>query len=644
MKGPPSRIWRWVFAASVVGIGAADAIVLDLVRAYFGSGYNGVALHGAGEIAAFFAVGALFDVAAVAAVWGAVLLLARLVRARPLRALTAAALAGITLPLAFDLVLHRLHRVLGDVLELRLLLNLAAGSWGNAVGEAAQDLPPLALLAVAGAVAAGACFAAIARIERGHPALAAAELPRPLRLAWVASACAAAGIGVLGASATLAPALEVGWSAKPSGRALRAAVAALSDLDDDGYGWLSEPHDPAPFDAALHPWAVDVAGNGVDEDGVGGDLPPGTPIPLPVAVPAPRPLEAAPSVVLIFLESFRADLVGLRAGGAEVTPHLNRLARDGTLATAYAHVPVTWASRGSLMQGRIAPTPDGDGLVDDFLARGFEVAWFSGQHDGLAGEDARLGTERANPFVDARADVARRTSRSAQPISLQVSWKTVVGHVHTYLSERRSTAPLFLYVNVVDTHFPYWHSQLDDILGTAELPRDAIRPENRERVWNAYLNAAANVDRAIGQIWAEAVAALGPQTLVVVIGDHGQSFYENGLLGHGQALDEAQTAVPFLVNRSVRLPRPLGMSDVRGLVGHWLDQTPVPAEELARPEIFQHVGALETPSRVGLRSADGVASAAPIPESDPLVGTPLRAVHVWESLVAESSKTKRRRL
>jgi hypothetical protein len=644
MTAPHSRVWRWVLAASVVGIGAADAIVLDLVRAYFGSGYNGVALHGGGEIAAFFAIGAVFDVAAVAAVWSVVLGLARLLRARPLRALAAAALAGVALPLAFDLVLHRLHRVLGDVLELRLLLNLAAGSWTHALGEAAQDLPPLALLLLASLAGAAACFAAISRIERSRPGLAGAELPRLGRLAAAASVCGLVGIAVLAASATLAPALEVGWSAKPAGRALRGAVSALSDFDADGYGWLSEPPDSAPFDAALHPYALDVAGNGIDEDGVAGDLPADVAVPRPISVPPPGQIPGAPSVVLIFLESFRADLVGLRDGALEVTPNLNRLARAGTLATAYAHVPVTWASRGSLLQGRVAPTPAGDGLVDDFLARGYEVAWFSGQHDGLAIEDARLGIERATPFVDAREDVDRRTSRSAQPISLQVSWKTVTGRVRTFLKARRSPAPLFLYVNIVDTHFPYWHRELDDVLGVGELPRDAIRPENRERVWRAYLNAAANVDRAIGEVVQDATAALGTRTLVVVTGDHGQSFYENGLLGHGQALDDAQSAVPFLANTAIALPQPLALSDVRGLVGHWLAGRAAPESERSRREIFQHVGALETPSLVGLRSQAGVTSASPAPGGPALEGAGLRAVQAWEALVAESSNAKRRRL
>ena len=634
MNERPARTWRWLFGASVVTVGSADAIVLDLVKAYFGSGYNGVALHAPGEIVAFFAIGALFDTAAIAAVWCATLLCARLVRARPLRALATASLLGVALPLAFDLALHRLHRVLGDVLELSLLLNLAAGSWGNALGEAAQDLPPLALLGAVAGIGIAAGFAVIVRVERTSPRLATAVLPRVRQLACVSAACAAVSAGALAWGATQAPSLELGWGSKPAGQALRALVSACTDFDRDGYGWLSKPGDPAPLDRAIHPYAIDAPDNGIDEDGVAGDLPASFPVPQPIAVPAPHPHPRAPSVVLIFLESFRGDLVGMRdAGGREVTPNLNRIAANGTLATAYAHMPVTWASRAALMQGRVVPTANASTLVDDFLARGYEVAWFSGQHDGLAATDARLGTERATHFSDARNDAARRTSRSAQPISLQVSWKTVTERLQQYLAAPRTAVPLFLYVNLVDTHFPYWHRELDDILGTGELPRSSINPENRERVWRAYLNAAANVDRAIGEILASVQTTLGPNTGVFVTGDHGQSFYENGLLGHGQSLDDAQTRVPFVANARLSLPEPLALSDLRGIIGHWIDGSSPSVAELRRAEVFQWLGSLDHPMAVGLRSRAGLRDARPVP-GGAATEQDRRAVQTWETLNA----------
>ncbi len=624
-----SRVWCWLLAGSIAALGVADAIVLDLTKAYFGSGYNGFALTGLGERAAFFAAGALLDLTLLATAWCLVLGVARLVRARPLRALAAAVTLGLALPLAFDLAMHRLHRVLGDVLELRLLIDLAGGSWGSALGEAAQDLPPLALIVLIAGLASSAVGLAVLRIERASPGLAAARLPRTGALALLSGVGALAGGLTLGVAASRAPALSFGLSAKPSGRAIAAAVASLTDVDRDGFGFLSVPSDPAPFDSAIHPWAIDRPGNGIDEDGVAGDLPADFLPPEPVAVPRPVPRSASPSVVVILLEGFRADVVGLRVGGREVTPNLSRLAAGGMKRVAYAHVPATWAARGSLLQGRVVPTRDGDTLVDDFLARGYEVGWFSGQHDGS--ELARLGTERATRFYDARADVARRTSRSAQPISLQVSWKAVNARVTEYLGARSSHSPLFLYVNLVDTHFPYWHRELEDLLGVGQLQRSEIRADNRDRVWAAYLNAAANVDRAIGELLTQVEHELGADTLIVVTADHGEAFYEGGFLGHGQALDAVQTAVPLIVRGGAEeLPEPVALSDLRGLIGSWLDgAAPAPLE---RPEISQWLGDLAEPRSVALRTKVGVRIvdlSTPLPDRE-IGEIERRAVWAWE--------------
>ena len=52
----------------------------------------------------------------------------------------------------------------------------------------------------------------------------------------------------------------------PAALPLIGAVERMTDMDGDGYGLFGTPPDPAPFDAAIHPYALEIPGNGIDED------------------------------------------------------------------------------------------------------------------------------------------------------------------------------------------------------------------------------------------------------------------------------------------------------------------------------------------------------------------------------------------
>jgi arylsulfatase A-like enzyme len=318
-------------------------------------------------------------------------------------------------------------------------------------------------------------------------------------------------------------------------------------------------------------------------------------------------------VLLVYLESFRHDLLGARVGDREVTPFLNRLAREGgSSARAYVEAPWTLASRKHLFVGSLRLDPGSTTLVDDFKSRGYTVAWFSGQDDSYGDSAHLLGAERADRFYDARQDLDRRTSRSTAPISLQVSWKTLTARALDYIARVDPEQPLFFYLNVVDTHFPYTNDEIDRLLDVESLPRDDINEQNVARVRDTYANTAANVDRAVEIVFDALRWRLGDADLAVVVtSDHGQAFYEYERLGHGQTLDSLETQVPFIVwGLGGDWPEPIGASDVRPLLLEHLGTAgPAPA---VRPRfvpdgarrVFQYAPDIEKPRYIALRGRD----------------------------------------
>jgi len=559
---------------SAIGFTSADALLLQVTTGYLGgAGFNGVALDGMGWYLAFAAASLLLDVFFVLVIWSLWVPLLKWLRRSDAEIFAFAAATTLAVAVWMNFVRYRIHEIVGGMVHADVVWELAGGSAAAIAASVTPDLLSRAILL--GIIVAHAAVALVAArlIERRWAEALGPLEPPPTRSIW--AGVLVAGLAVL--ALEIAPAsrgfemIRGGLDPKPGQAVFSRLAEWATDFDFDGSGLVEPPRDPAPFDSTVSPYAVDWPGNGVDEDALAGDLPldfaGATPVPVPEpgALPAPR----RPHFLLIYLESFRADLVGRRRGDQEVTPFLNALARQGSASSrAYVTSPFTSRSRAQLFGGTLIPTPGQTTLIDDFTGRGYRTAHFSGQDDSFAGSEALLGTARADHFYDARQDVNRRTSRSTNSVSLQVSWKTLDERVLSYLAQTDRDRPLFLYVNIVDTHFPYSHEEIDDLLGVHPLDRSQIRRDQAERVVATYENAAANVDHAIEKVVTAFRAWAGDdEVALLVTADHGQALYEDGFLGHGAAVDDAQSRVPLIVwGIDGEWPEPIGNADLRGLL------------------------------------------------------------------------------
>ena len=415
---------------------------------------------------------------------------------------------------------------------------------------------------------------------------------------------------VIGAAAFSDKSVVWGLQKLPAAQPIVWAVEWMSDVDGDGFGVLSTPQDPAPFTKSIHPYALEIPGNGVDEDGVAGDLP----ADFPDYVERLRPFvpwAEKPPFILFVLESFRADIVGTMHLGQPVTPVLDGLARDGLkVDSAWSHNGFTAQSRFHILSGSLADARRGTTILDDFKRQGYEVAYFSAQDDSFG--SVRVNYDSVDTYYDARRDIDNRYTQSTTSGSLAVPASVLESRIRAFLDARQSPAPLFLYVNFHDTHYPYVYQGIDNLLNIDFLPPRLISPERREELWATYLNTAANVDRGIGRVLHAVSLQTRRTPAVVVIGDHGESLFEEGFLGHGYAINESQTRIPLVVSQlPLKVEVPFGQVDLRDDVADALEGRNGPLD--AKPSVdrgtsgrvFQYLGGFDQPGQISWLTSSG---------------------------------------
>ncbi|MEA3011236.1 MAG: hypothetical protein QOJ91_2928 [Sphingomonadales bacterium] len=380
-------------------------------------------------------------------------------------------------------------------------------------------------------------------------------------------------------------------------------LSEASDFDRDGYSWFTSQRDSASFDAARHPFVLDVPNNGIDEDGYGGDF-------RFAGGQASFPAPVIPDkkhVVIVVLESTRGDAIGRVVDGRPVTPVMNALAREGSYAReAYSHIGFTTESLKSLFTGTLSARPGAPSLFRDFKANGYRVGVFSGQAENFGGIAETAGMrETADVFVDAETLKSERAFSFAATASLLLDGRKVLRAFDgAFGSAEGWRRPTFAYFNFQEAHFPYAHPDMPQRLPGRPIPRGEISPANRSWVAHTYWNAVAYDDWLIGQL-VERLKRLGvwDDTLLLVTADHGESLFDDDFLGHGHVINRQQTQIPLILSKpGLAVAQPIGLADYRSLILRTLGAR-VPER---RGPVFQHVSQLEAPAAIGLVGAGQV--------------------------------------
>ncbi len=302
-----------------------------------------------------------------------------------------------------------------------------------------------------------------------------------------------------------------------------------------------------------------------------GKIPP----PLPGTTSSAGAPAGKPDVVVIVLDTTRADRMSVYDPQLDTTPHLARWARDARVYTRMQSVGAwTLPSHASLFTGQFAVTHGAEGTPRgvkasaralhagaDTLARRLRTAGW--RTVGIAGNraylDRRWGLSQG---FDAWLCEGLTRSRDGIPY---VTADRVVDMATQVLAAPR-TEPLFLFLNFMDAHAPYIPREgyVNDpsVLEPTTLPYAKRWPEVRER-----LLATGKLDPDIQRSWTEAYDSelrfldaelarlfaamekhgIGPEDHVVFLADHGEYLGDHGYQGHSQDLYERVLHVPLLV-------------------------------------------------------------------------------------------------
>ena len=345
----------------------------------------------------------------------------------------------------------------------------------------------------------------------------------------------------------------------------------------------------------------------------------------PMAGAASASEASGPNVLLIVLDTLRRDAVSAYGEVNGTTPAFDAFAEAGTLwEDCLANGSWTIPSHASLFTGaevgrhgtgharkRLRLQPAGEGTKPLFTMA--ELLGRTGW--GTAAYVCNMNVSRANGFDRGFAEYqeiwrarqgdydvlgpARRAWLGDGIVDKggELCLKGSRAWLKTHADDER---PWFLFVNFMEAHSPYYRAPerfaraylnegeptenvraiLDDT--TAHVYHSGVSEADAEELWRIYLGGVAYQDWLLGELLGELKAqGLADDTLVVITSDHGETFGWNGLLGHGQDVNDALVRVPLAVRgpgvaEGLRDDLPVSLVDVLPTIMSLVGGRPMP--------------------------------------------------------------------
>jgi len=245
---------------------------------------------------------------------------------------------------------------------------------------------------------------------------------------------------------------------------------------------------------------------------------------------------ARPDILLITIDTLRADAPGFMGNRRGTTPVLDRLAAQGRVFTdTHAHNVVTLPSHTNILTGLY---PYQHGVRDN---SGFRLppsvptlatvlrgaGYATGAFVGSFSLDSQFGLNRGFQVYDDRSTLGADTQEFVLP---ERRGNEVVAAALAWWRQQKGK-PRFLWVHLFDPHAPY----------------DPPEPFAARFKDNPYLGEVAAADSFLAPLLDPLLGGKEPPCLVVVTADHGEGLGDHGELTHGLFTYEATLKVPLVL-------------------------------------------------------------------------------------------------
>ncbi len=286
------------------------------------------------------------------------------------------------------------------------------------------------------------------------------------------------------------------------------------------------------------------------------------------------PKRAPDRLVMVFVDTLRADHLGTYGYDRETSPVLDQWAENAAVfESAYAPAPWTLPSARSAVSGR---WPDDWDAVPHIGERLAENGWAT-------------FSVVTNAYVSDAFGLAEGWSshRGNLAIPAEKQWDRAKAMLETV--EDRDAA---VFLHLIDPHLPYKEPKAYRDLWEGPAPEpfstEGVTAKNVEPAWQRQTDDAGReaVERHIvgrydqniryvDDVFRDILQSVGPNATVVFFSDHGEEFWEDGEMGHGHSLSQELVRVPLIISspglEGSRVNAPASLIDIVPTVLELLD-------------------------------------------------------------------------